>query len=71
MTRTRTCLRALDGADVINGNDGDDTIIPNRPANADGTANTAANDTDNMGDGATVDGEDIVDGGEGNGHDKL
>ena len=32
-------LKGLDGADKINGNGGDDTIIPNRPANADGSAN--------------------------------
>ena len=40
-------LKGLDGADKINGNGGDDTIIPNRPANADGSANTAVNDLDN------------------------
>ena len=43
-------LKGLDGADRINGNGGDDTIIPNRPANADGSANV----TDPDGNGGTT-----------------
>ena len=42
-------LKGLAGADTINGHEGDDTIIPNRPANADGTANTGDPDPDNQG----------------------
>ena len=58
-------LKGLDGNDTINGLAGDDTILPNRPANVDAmgvkSANTAANDNpDNM----TEDGLDVVDGGD-------
>ena len=58
-------LKGLDGADIINGMGGDDTILPNRPAMADDmgvlVANTAAGDTP-----AGTDGLDMVNGGEGN-----
>ena len=66
-------LKGLDGADRINGLAGDDTILPNRPANVDAmgvkSMNTAANDDpDNM----TEDGLDVVDGGdEGDGGDTI
>jgi len=52
-------LKGLDQADIINGHGGDDTILPNRPANADGTANVAD------GTGSEIDGIDVVDGGKG------
>ena len=58
-------LKGLDGDDRINGNGGDDTIIPNRPANANGTANVSDLDAE----GAVVnavDGNDTVNGGDGN-----
>ena len=67
-------LKGLDGADTINGHDGDDTILPNRPANVDAmgvkSANTALNDLVNQmvepEEDRTVDGTDVVDGGDGN-----
>ena len=59
-------LKGLDGADTINGRGGDDTIIPNRPANADGSANV-----EDPVDGGTptpaMDGSDTVNGGAGDG----
>ena len=60
-------LKGLDGADIINGKDDSDTIIPNRPAmdiNGDGMkqANTQ---TTNPNDPATSDGLDVIDGGDG------
>lgn len=51
-------LKGLDQADTINGHGGDDTIIPNRPAEDD-AANVAS------GTAPEVDGIDTVDGGEG------
>ncbi|MYI73187.1 MAG: calcium-binding protein [Candidatus Dadabacteria bacterium] len=51
-------LKGLDQADTINGHGGDDTIIPNRPAEG-GAANVAD------GTAPEVDGIDTVDGGEG------
>ena len=50
--KMQTCLKALDGADTINGNGGDDTILPNRPAGVNdmgvAVANTAANDANDQ-----------------------
>ena len=59
-------LKGLDGADRINGNGGDDTIIPNRPLGPDGARrirqlSQAANNEE----GAGSDGIDTVNGGEG------
>ena len=51
-------LKGLDQADTLNGGAGDDTILPNRPAE-DGAANIAS------GTEPEIDGIDVVDGGEG------
>ena len=61
-------LKGLDGADTINGHGGDDTIIPNRPANPGMDATTQANVSDTDADGTTtpaMDGADVVSGGAG------
>ena len=56
-------LKGLDGADTINGHEGDDRILPNRPAEVDAMgvriSNAAADD-----DPAGTDGADVVDGGD-------
>ncbi len=58
-------LKGLDGADIINGMGGDDTILPNRPVMLNdmgvAEANTATLDTATD----STDGVDLVDGGEG------
>ena len=56
-------LQGLDGADRINGNGGDDTIIPNRPLGDDNMPNVVNAEVD---DPPEIDGVDTVDGGEGN-----
>ena len=59
-------LKGLDEADIINGNDGDDTILPNRPAMANATTGVLeANVADTTADPPEVDGVDVVDGGDG------
>ena len=42
-------LQGLAGADTINGGGGDDKVIPNRPANTDGSANVSDDDPDGTG----------------------
>jgi len=58
-------LMGLDGTDTINGHGGNDTIFPNRPAMADAQGVLQANVVNTTGTPAEVDGEDVVDGGDG------
>ncbi len=60
-------LKGLDGADTINGRAGDDTILPNRPAERDAMNNPLANVADTQATPPETDGVDVVNGGEGSG----